>query len=569
MAPVVITHRDRGITNTLGERDTMPIIASYLRCSTDEQAEASIPRQREAIEAYAKTKSIVISREYCDEGISGDRTEKRIAFHKLMKDAADGKIGTIIVFDGHRFGRFDSLESGYWLHPLRLRGVKIISVTEGLIDYSDFGSRIVAAVRAESGHDYLRKLGANATSGMARLAKTGRWAGGKPPFGYRRNADGFLVLGPTEEQELVRLAFKLYSQGESTRGIAAKLNADGVKPIRAKRWSQQTINAWLTCPIYAGDMVWNRRTASKYQSLRSGQVAAPVNAINKDGSPKRWKRHQNADWVTVENTHPAIVDKRLLVKVRRRMDENQKRTSPRRGAANPYLFSSMLRCAKCGSAMTGERAGGIERYSCVGNHTYGTCDRNSVRQVDLVAEVAGAIEKRFLTPEVIESVKAKLTDRIQQRRPKAGELAIKLQRVERKLETAAKRLLEIDADLLDVVQAEVRELRHQRDDLRDAVEVASKSIATLDRDIGKRVRESLESLRLLAESLKAGDTAATRELLRTLVERIEVESERTRINVRSKYALKRLVIHWRLSGMATIVHYFGQVALSPTVVERA
>jgi DNA invertase Pin-like site-specific DNA recombinase len=49
----------------------VPAVA-YLRCSTDEQTEQSIPAQRQAIQRYAAEKGYRIIREYVDDGISGD-----------------------------------------------------------------------------------------------------------------------------------------------------------------------------------------------------------------------------------------------------------------------------------------------------------------------------------------------------------------------------------------------------------------------------------------------------------------------------------------------------------------
>ena len=90
----------------------------YYRMSTDKQ-DASITQQRIAVEKYAKEHGYRIVREYIDEGISGDATEKRFEFQRMIRDASGGTFQAIIVWDQDRFGRFDSIEAGHWIHPLR------------------------------------------------------------------------------------------------------------------------------------------------------------------------------------------------------------------------------------------------------------------------------------------------------------------------------------------------------------------------------------------------------------------------------------------------------------------
>ena len=86
---------------------------SYYRVSTEKQ-EASIPAQRTEVEAYATKHGYQIIREYKDEGISGDATEKRVEFQKMLSDAKQlGDFGVVLCWDQDRFGRFDPLEAGY------------------------------------------------------------------------------------------------------------------------------------------------------------------------------------------------------------------------------------------------------------------------------------------------------------------------------------------------------------------------------------------------------------------------------------------------------------------------
>ncbi len=63
-------------------------------------------------------------------------------------------------------------------------------------------------------------------AGMERLARKGKWLGGKPSFGYQV-VDGKLAIHP-EQAEIVKEIFRMFLSGSTQRAIAHHLNAQGV-----------------------------------------------------------------------------------------------------------------------------------------------------------------------------------------------------------------------------------------------------------------------------------------------------------------------------------------------------
>src|SRR5579871_5867157 len=114
---------------------------AYYRMSTDKQ-EDSIDRQRSQVEPYAPKHGYTILRDYMDEGIGGDEVAKRAQFVQMLKDAQRGQFRVILCDDKDRFGRFDSIDYGYYVKPLRDAGVKLVTVAQGLIDWNSFAGRI-------------------------------------------------------------------------------------------------------------------------------------------------------------------------------------------------------------------------------------------------------------------------------------------------------------------------------------------------------------------------------------------------------------------------------------------
>jgi hypothetical protein len=122
--------------------------------SSDKQ-DASIREQRKSVETYASENGFKIIREYADHGISGDATEKRFQFKQMIDDAENGDFTAVLCWDQDRFGRFDSIEAGRWVHPLRMAGVNLVTVADGVIDWSDFAGRVMYGIKQEGKHQFL------------------------------------------------------------------------------------------------------------------------------------------------------------------------------------------------------------------------------------------------------------------------------------------------------------------------------------------------------------------------------------------------------------------------------
>ena len=158
----------------------------YLRRSTSKQ-EKSLDDQRREIERYAAEHGYRIVRWYTDDGISGDATEQRAGFLAMHAAALNGRdFDVILCWNQDRFGRFDSLESGFWIHPLVKAGVRLETVTEGPIDWHGFTGRIINAIKSESNHDFLVKLSQGVIRGQVSTALSGWLTGQRAPYAYDR-----------------------------------------------------------------------------------------------------------------------------------------------------------------------------------------------------------------------------------------------------------------------------------------------------------------------------------------------------------------------------------------------
>src|SRR5712692_8960009 len=130
---------------------------TYLRCSTDEQTDASIPDQRVAVQEYADKHGYKILREYVDEGLSGDvATEDRHGFMRLLAHAQDSPdFQAILCWDQSRLGRWEPHEASYRTFPFKKACVSLVTCKKGPIDWENFTEWLTYSIEAHGDHKYL------------------------------------------------------------------------------------------------------------------------------------------------------------------------------------------------------------------------------------------------------------------------------------------------------------------------------------------------------------------------------------------------------------------------------
>lgn len=172
-------------------------------------------------------------------------------------------------------------------------------------------------------------------------------------YGYQKapDAKGKLVIDP-EAAEVVKRIFALALSGMGAHKIAQILNEEGVpsptayKQQNGKRyhlarktpyeslWSSGTIYQMLHNQTYTGDLVQGRHKKVSYKSKRTVWL------------PK-------SQWIVVENTHEAIIDKDTYDTVQRIM---QRRTrSGAGGMIHPLARKVVCSCCGCIMEQTSRR----------------------------------------------------------------------------------------------------------------------------------------------------------------------------------------------------------------------
>jgi DNA invertase Pin-like site-specific DNA recombinase len=491
---------------------------AYYRMSSDKQ-EASIPAQRDAVQAYAAKNAFRIVREYRDEGISGDATEKRLGFQQMLKDAsAVGDFKAVLCWDQDRFGRFDPLEAGYWVKPLRDAGIHLETVAQGRIDWNDFAGRIVYAVQQEGKHAFLRDLARNGTRGQLKAARKGKWMGGKPPYAYEAR-DGRLVPGEPEEVAVLRELFARYAGGASLRELARDLNRRGVPAPCGGAWWYNVIRKILRNPLYLGNIVWNRRHEGRYCAVVGGEITPET----------RFTRRLNpaSEHVVRTGTHEALVDRRTFELVAARLEEARRHTSPRQ--ADPFFLSGLVVCAQCGARMHGitQRKGGrvYRHYVCSAYQDRGkdACAHNRLPEAGLVGCVLRKVGEICRVPDNIPELRARVRHWLggADAGARAEELRRQVAELDRKLAQGRERYLTAPPEIAEGLRGPLAAWEGQRARLAEELEDQEHRRQAALADVEARVDRAVGLLREMEEAAQGANPSRIQGVLRAAVAKVE------------------------------------------------
>ena len=307
--------------------------ALYARVSSERQdVDLSVAAQLRALRNYAAQHGYVVAREYVDEAESG-RVADRPEFRKLLDAGGrpQAPFQVILVWKFSRFTRKREHAVAFKA-MLRRKGIRVVSITEHADD-SPTG-KLMEAIIESVDEFYSENLAQEVTRGMREAASRGFWVSSRVPYGYTR------VLVPDGAKErpklavvepaagVVRRLFALADRGQSLLDITRTLNAEGIASPQGKRWLKSAVHRVLTNEVYTGTLVWGRRA--------------------KDQAPP----------VRVPRAFPAIVSRAEFRRVATLLaSRGPTKVHPRRSASS-YLLSGLVKCRRCGRALSGQAAKG-------------------------------------------------------------------------------------------------------------------------------------------------------------------------------------------------------------------
>jgi len=357
----------------------------------------------------------------------------------------------------------------------------------------------------------------------------------RAPYGYHyvtREAGGGAARYVVDEDaaSIVRKIFVWVGQERLTlAAVCRRLHANYIpSPSGKAHWSRAMVHTLLLNPAYAGQAVFGRSQCLPWQ--------APLHPPRGHGGlPKKPFRQVPAPpGQHISIPVPAIVDEALFASAAERLEENRKRNRERLAGVQ-YLLRGLLVCQKCGYGFTGHHHRGQWRYyRCCGTdssrfHGERRCNARLVAVEPLDEAVWTEVRRLLEDPG---RVLAEYQRRLDATQPSPR--GLELDAVDRRLAKtrgAIGRLIDSYAEgVIEKAEFEPRiaELRRRAARLEaeaGELQVAEEQAHSLQLVIGKLDLFAA----MMRDRLEAVDWSTQRDIICTLVKRIEVSDDLVRV----------------------------------------
>ena len=378
-------------------------VGKYIRLSKEDLKKAkegkedsnSVKNQRDLLTEFCERHADEFrsSEEYVDDGHTGTDANRE-SFQRLLSDVMNGKINCVIVKDLSRFARNYS-DAGSLIDNLFVQmGVRFISLAENVDSYRDPDSvsSILVPITNVMNDNYCFQTSKKIRQVFDYKRRNGQYIASYAPYGYLKDPkDKHKLVVDPDAAEVVKLIYSLLLKGTSKRAIGIYLNEHGIPspsvykqskglPVGKKgsehtMWTGRMIHAILTNPTYAGDLAQGRYRVKSYKVHQ-------IEAVPEE------------EWVRVQNTHEAIIDRHTFDMVQSLLKRDT-RTSPQ--GREVHIFSGFLKCADCGRALTRSSSkNGNVYYACstYKNLSKKACTMHSIKHNRLEAAVLYAIQQQ-------------------------------------------------------------------------------------------------------------------------------------------------------------------------------
>jgi len=517
--------------------------ALYARVSSEQQAQAgTVDSQVAAIAQRAAQDGLTIELEsrFIDEGHSG-ATLVRPALERLRDQAAAGSIDRLYVLCPDRLARSYAYQM-LLVDELRRCGVELAFVNRDLGKTPE--DHLLLQVQGMVAEYERAKIIERSRRGKLHAARHGSVnVLGGAPYGYRYvgvaqgigRAQYNLHL---QEASVVRQIFQWVALERASIGqVCKRLKTQGILSPRGKDyWDRSTVWGILKNPAYKGAAAFGKtRMGPMRQRLRGGR--------NRPEQPRNGQSCYDLpaqEWISIPV--PAIVDEQLFDVVAQQLQENRKRSREgRRGAR--YLLQGVVVCKCCGYAYYGKQislAGGKGKrrnygyYRCVGTDAYRfgghrVCQNKQVRQDLLDQAVWNDICSLLADPARVERELHRRLD---------GEGDDPQQHADQKLNAQIEKVRRGIARLIDAYSEGLVD----KSEFEPRITSAKQRLSQLHEELQSRIDEQarVKELKLVIDSLETFSREVTagldqanwqtrREIIRTLVKRVEIEAEQVKV----------------------------------------
>lgn len=495
----------------------MKKVACLSRVSTDEQ-HSSIENQREIFNDWlSRNKDCMLYKYYIDEGISGTKAYKRVAFLEMLEDGKEKKFDILLCKSFSRFGR-NMTETLQAIKDLRANNIRIIFLEDNLDtekDITQFGL-----------FSWLAENEAQNTSKRIKAVWNSYNEQGKihnciAPYGYDYNKELKNFVVSEEESKVVKEIFELYLSGYGFTYIARTLVERGIETKKGGNWRGNTIKNIINNEVYCGTLVQGKTSTIDVTMKQS-----------KKNDSENWKKHYNH--------HEPIITYEIFEKAQ---EEARKRgdfaKDNKKHFSNKNLFSNILICGNCKATMTAKRKKNKFNYK-----PYYLCNEyslhsrkcghksNQIYEDFLVAHIRKKLDELVATQ--FKEIKDKL--KLKDKSNNAKKLENDLKKINKEIEEQTKQSTKLLALLAgDKLQEEQFTLMNK--DIAKQITILSGKKAEIEKKLKKNSNVKEEERELKQGIINLIDTDVenwNNVMLRAIIDKIYIYDDKT-ITIDYKY----------------------------------
>ncbi len=533
----------------------MKQVAIYARVSSEQQAEAgTIDSQVSALRERVEQDGYPLSDEmtFIDDGYRG-ATLIRPALERLRDVVAMSVIDRLYVHSPDRLARKYAYQV-LLVDEFQRAGVDVIFLNRELGQTPEDNLLLqMQGMIAEYEHAKILERSRRGKRHAARSGKVAVLCGA--PYGYyyvtRTEGGGearYEII--PEEARVVRLIYRWVGVERVTIGeVCRRLEQAGERTRSGKTyWDRSVVWGMLKNPAYKGQAAFGKtRTGAMRPRLRgqrhsSLQPRRPVST---------YKKPQD-EWLTIPV--PAIVDEALFETVQQQLAENRQLARQRQRGAR-YLLQGLLTCTQChyayyGKGVSNKAAKGKKRdyayYRCIGTDAYRfggerICDNLQVRTDTLDQlvwdEVRGLLEDG-------QRLQQEYQRRLQKPAKENMDLQAKQAQITKIRQGMARLIDSYSEGFIQKSEFEPR-ITRLRQRLADLETQAKQMVdeMTLQEELHLVIHRLEDFAAQVREGLDEADWLTRRDLIRTLVKRVEIGKEEVNVVFRIPPDLDSLTPH--------------------------
>lgn len=334
-------------------------IACYSRKSIYSDKSDSTDVQYKLAEEYCKShySDYVLSR-YEDEGYTGANTD-RPDYNRLIANVTDRQINVVICYKIDRISRNVSDFSNFF-SILSDHNVEFVSIKEQIDTSTPLGRAMmyICSVFAQMERETIAE---RVKDNMLELSKTGKWAGGKAPVGYKRervtigSKTHTILVEDSENVPFFNMIVDTFLNGNfSLGGVETYFKQNGIKSLNGKYLSSTQIYNILKNPHYAAA---DHATLEYFKSLGctigceeskfTGEYGIMAYGRTSGGKKKSHLINPPEKWIISVGLHHPLISSSKWLSIQERFGKN---LIDKTRVHKTGILKGVLRCS-CGHIM--------------------------------------------------------------------------------------------------------------------------------------------------------------------------------------------------------------------------